>query len=631
MAPIYDCSVETELLTGMRLARTAIGRGDLVVIPTDTVYGVAADAFNPAAVQKLIDAKGRTRQSPPPVLIPGIPTLDALAESVPDEVRALVAAFWPGGLTIILPAQSSLAWDLGETRGTVALRMPSNRIALELLSETGPLAVSSANLTGRPAATTAQDAEHMLGDSVAPLPRRRRGGRARLDHRGRHGPPLAGGQAPDRARRGHPGGGHPRPRGGRAVRIVFYVLVSGVSAAVTFGMAVVIWKLSTKYRLYPKIRARDVHTRPTPRLGGVAMFLGMVVAFLVASQIGSFSIVFTEPGKVLGVGGAALIIVLIGVADDIWDLDWLTKLAGQIIAAGILAWQGVQVSTLPIAGQAIVSPYVSLIITVFAIVLVMNAINFIDGLDGLVAGVALIANGVFFVYVYLLQLQAQTEYFNLASLITAVLIGACVGFLPLNFHPAKLFMGDAGALLTGLLMASSAILVTGQVNSDFATGPNQYTASLVGAFIPILLPFAVLVVPLLDFGLAITRRLRAGKSPFTADRKHLHHRLLDMGHSHLHAVLIFYGWTLVVSAGLLAYMFVPALGATLLIAVGLIILTVITLSPLSKRKALEAVAQSTGPYDTDAAADVARYDGLDAASEGASEGHELHEPREAGT
>ena len=167
MAPIYDCSVDAELLTGMRLARTAIGRGDLVVIPTDTVYGLAADAFNPAAVQKLIDAKGRTRQSPPPVLIPGIPTLDALAESVPDEVRALVAKFWPGGLTIILPAQSSLSWDLGETRGTVALRMPSNRVALELLSETGPLAVSSANLTGQPAATTTKEAEGMLGESVA--------------------------------------------------------------------------------------------------------------------------------------------------------------------------------------------------------------------------------------------------------------------------------------------------------------------------------------------------------------------------------------------------------------------------------------------------------------------------------
>lgn len=167
MAPIYDCSVDAELLTGMRLARTAIGRGDLVVIPTDTVYGVAADAFSPEAVQKLIDAKGRTRQSPPPVLIPGIPTLDALAEAVPDEVRQLVAAFWPGGLTIILPARSSLQWDLGHTRGTVALRMPSSRIALELLSETGPLAVSSANLTGQPAATTAQEAERMLGDSVA--------------------------------------------------------------------------------------------------------------------------------------------------------------------------------------------------------------------------------------------------------------------------------------------------------------------------------------------------------------------------------------------------------------------------------------------------------------------------------
>lgn len=167
MASLYDCSVEAELLTGMRLARTAIGRGELVVIPTDTVYGVAADAFNPDAVQRLIDAKGRTRQAPPPVLIPGIPTLDALAETVPDEVRTLVAKYWPGALTVILPAQSSLVWDLGETRGTVALRMPSDRVALELLSETGPLAVSSANLTGQPAATTAAEAQGMLGDSVA--------------------------------------------------------------------------------------------------------------------------------------------------------------------------------------------------------------------------------------------------------------------------------------------------------------------------------------------------------------------------------------------------------------------------------------------------------------------------------
>jgi tRNA threonylcarbamoyl adenosine modification protein (Sua5/YciO/YrdC/YwlC family) len=163
----YDTSDPAALLTGMRLARQAIGRGELVVIPTDTVYGVAADAFSPAAVQRLLDAKGRDRTAPPPVLVPGIPTLDALAEVVPDEARALVTEFWPGGLTVVLRARRTLDWDLGETRGTVALRMPSHPIALELLAETGPLAVSSANTTGIPAATTAAAAEEMLGDAVA--------------------------------------------------------------------------------------------------------------------------------------------------------------------------------------------------------------------------------------------------------------------------------------------------------------------------------------------------------------------------------------------------------------------------------------------------------------------------------
>jgi UDP-GlcNAc:undecaprenyl-phosphate GlcNAc-1-phosphate transferase len=404
------------------------------------------------------------------------------------------------------------------------------------------------------------------------------------------------------------------------VRIVFYVLVAGISGLVTFGLSVLIYKLSNRYRLYPKIRARDVHTRPTPRLGGIAMFIGILVAFGVASQLGNFSLVFAEPGKVLGLLGAALIIVLIGVADDIWDLDWVTKLAGQIIAAGLLAWQGVQLSTLPIGGQTIISPYLSLTITIVAVVLVMNAINFIDGLDGLVAGVALIANGVFFIYTYRLQADAQTDYFNLASLTTAILIGACAGFIPLNFHPAKLFMGDAGALLVGLLMAASAISVTGSVDPGFVDQPDVFTAYLLPAYIPILLPFAVLVVPLLDFGLAILRRLGAGKSPFTADRKHLHHRLLDMGHSHLHAVLIFYAWTFVFSVGCLAYMFIPFFWASLLILVGLVICTLVTLAPLSKRKALESVAQSTGPDAVAANADVARFDGLDAASE--SEQHD---------
>lgn len=166
MSRIYDCSENSELLTGMRLARQAIAKGQLVVIPTDTVYGVAANAFSSEAVQLLLEAKGRGRQAPPPVLIPRAETMDGLAMNVPDAVRELAAAFWPGGLTIILDAQPSLTWDLGETNGTVALRVPSHPVALELLAETGPLAVSSANLTGAPAATTAQEAFEQLGARV---------------------------------------------------------------------------------------------------------------------------------------------------------------------------------------------------------------------------------------------------------------------------------------------------------------------------------------------------------------------------------------------------------------------------------------------------------------------------------
>ena len=209
----YDTSAPAELLTGMRLARQTIGRGELVVIPTDTVYGVAADAFAPAAVARLLEAKGRERTAPPPVLIPGIPTLDALAEVVPDEVRALVAKFWPGGLTVVVRARRTLDWDLGETRGTVALRMPSDPIALELLAETGPLAVSSANTTGEPPATTIAEAEAMLGDAVGvyldagPVGERYadadpRAGSTIVDATGLESPER---QAPHPAPRRHPG------------------------------------------------------------------------------------------------------------------------------------------------------------------------------------------------------------------------------------------------------------------------------------------------------------------------------------------------------------------------------------------------------------------------------------------
>jgi L-threonylcarbamoyladenylate synthase len=164
---IYDCSLDTDLLTGMRLAKVSLGRNELVVLPTDTVYGIAADAFSAEGVRALLAAKGRGPQSPPPVLIGTIQTLQALAEDVPDVANRLAETFWPGALTMILKSQASLTWDLGETKGTVALRMPDHKIALALLQETGPLAVSSANLTGNPAATTCQQAEQYLGSSVA--------------------------------------------------------------------------------------------------------------------------------------------------------------------------------------------------------------------------------------------------------------------------------------------------------------------------------------------------------------------------------------------------------------------------------------------------------------------------------
>ena len=380
------------------------------------------------------------------------------------------------------------------------------------------------------------------------------------------------------------------------MRIVFYLLVAAISGVVTFGLAWLIYKMSHRFRLYPQIRARDVHTNPTPRLGGVAMFFGIVAAFAIGSLLPPLALVYSRPGPILAILGASFLIVLIGVADDIWDLDWTTKLAGQFIAAGLIAWQGVSIVSLPIGGITVGSSWMSATITVFTIVLVMNAINFIDGLDGLVAGVALIANGVFFLYTYLLvQKTSPLNYFNLASLLAIVVVGACAGFLPLNWHPAKLFMGDAGALLIGLLMATSAIAVTGQIDpASLGLG------ELFPAFIPIILPFAVLVIPLLDFGLAVVRRLRAGKSPFAADRKHLHHRLLDMGHSHLNAVLIFYAWTAVASIGcLLSFVFpvyfgIPSGWAFLLLAVGFLVCAAFTLAPLGRRKRLTVAAEADG-------------------------------------
>lgn len=333
-----------------------------------------------------------------------------------------------------------------------------------------------------------------------------------------------------------------------------YVFVILLTAAVTFVLAWAVWRLSLKYKLYPGIRERDVHKTPTPRLGGIAMFLGVLAAFAVSSQHPYFSIVWAQPQQIYALLAATAVIVVVGVLDDLWDLDWMIKLGAQFLAAGVIAWFGqLQLYALPVGGMAIFSSWVSFTLTVFSIVVVMNAVNFIDGLDGLVAGVCLIANVVFFAYSYMVVRDTgASTYFTLASFIAAVLIGACIGFLPLNWSPARLFMGDGGALMLGLLMACSAISLTGNFSpAMFADNDAFGRSQLLGAFIPILLPVVVVLLPLLDFGLAIVRRMSRGKSPFSPDRKHLHHRMLDMGHTDRDAVLIFYAWTALVSLAVL--------------------------------------------------------------------------------
>ena len=334
----------------------------------------------------------------------------------------------------------------------------------------------------------------------------------------------------------------------------YYVFTVILTAAATLAFTAIVWRIGLRYRLYAEIRERDVHTTPKPRIGGVAMYLGVLAAFALSSQVPYFSIIWTEPATVFAILAAAGLIVIVGVADDLWDLDWMIKLGAQFLAAGIVVgFGGVQIFAIPLGGQIVVSSWVSFALSVLAIVVVMNAVNFIDGLDGLVAGVALISNVVFFVYTYIVARDTgASSYSSLASFIAVVLIGVCIGFLPLNWNPSKLFMGDSGALLIGLLMATAAIVFTGNLDPRLLGDNDVFGRSqLLGAFIPILLPVVVVLLPLLDFGMAIIRRMGKGLSPFSPDRKHLHHRLLDMGHSDRAAVLVFYAWTAVVSIGVL--------------------------------------------------------------------------------
>ena len=330
-----------------------------------------------------------------------------------------------------------------------------------------------------------------------------------------------------------------------------YLLLMLVAAAVTYLSVPIVRHVALVFNALTPVRARDVHTTPIPRLGGVAMFLGFATAVTVASRVPYLSNVIDRSAwaVVLGAG----LVCLLGIVDDLWELDWMTKFVGQILAAGIMAWQGVQLITFPVWGLTIGSSRLSLFSTILVVLTVINAVNWMDGLDGLAAGVIGIGAVAFFAYVYALTRWTSPEsYTSLAATIVAALIGICAGFLPHNFHPATIFMGDSGSMQLGLISAAGTIIVTGQIDPGSFGG-----TAAIPVFLPILLPLMVLLLPVADMVRLIVRRTMSGHSPFHADRMHMHHRLLAAGHSHRRAVLVMYIWAAVAAFSCAGLAFLP--------------------------------------------------------------------------
>lgn len=363
-----------------------------------------------------------------------------------------------------------------------------------------------------------------------------------------------------------------------------YLILMAISALLAYVATPAMRRLAFRSGAVTAVRARDVHTSPTPRLGGVAIFVGIASGIVFASAVPFLDPVFTANRTAWAVLAGAALVCALGIADDIWDLDWMAKLAGQVLAALVMAWGGVQLVTVPIAGVTIGSSYVSLIVTVVVVVIAINAVNFVDGLDGLAAGMVAIGGLAFFTYTYVLARSASPgDYSSLATLIIAVLVGACIGFLPHNVHPARIFMGDSGSMVLGLTIAAAAIIVTGQIDPGVVSERER-----IPAFIPIVLPLMVVAIPLIDMMLAVIRRTLRGQSPFAPDAHHLHHVLLRRGHTHRWAVGVMYLWTFVLSFGTVSIVFLPGWAAALLIALGIAAACLVTFSG-GTRRALTAV------------------------------------------
>jgi len=339
-----------------------------------------------------------------------------------------------------------------------------------------------------------------------------------------------------------------------------YLTVFVVALTVTYLLCVVAREIAYRTGAVAKVRQRDMHEIPIPYFGGIAMYGGLVSAYFAAKHLpflgSADSQVFDDAGVVIAAGG---LICLLGVVDDLFELDALIKLLGQMLAAGFLVAFGVRMYLvqLPGAEQFSLAPDLQMLITIILVVGTVNAVNFVDGLDGLAGGIIGIGAVAFFFFsYYIADLNGETLALT-PALLCAALAGACAGFLPHNIYPARMFMGDSGSMLIGLVLAASALTLTGQFPPEaLATGVRGTSSSLLPVVLPVVLPLAILIVPFADLGLAVVRRTRAGRSPFAPDKQHLHHRLVEIGHSHRRAVLIMWVWAgLVAFGGVLASLY----------------------------------------------------------------------------
>jgi UDP-GlcNAc:undecaprenyl-phosphate/decaprenyl-phosphate GlcNAc-1-phosphate transferase len=327
-----------------------------------------------------------------------------------------------------------------------------------------------------------------------------------------------------------------------------YLLVLCIAAAVTYLLSGVCRRLALRTGAMARVRDRDVHTIEMPYFGGVAMLAGVAAAILISWQLPFLGRLVTVQQDSRAVLVAAVVICLVGVLDDVFELPPLTKFAGQVFAAGIAVALGVKMLWIPLPNKIVsLDGTTSVAITVFFIVLCSNAVNFVDGLDGLATGVVGIGALAFFAYSYLLAYYNDLTRATTSSLVTVAIAGACLGFLPHNFFPARMFMGDSGAMLLGLLLATSTISLTGQI--DISQLPDG--RGVVPTVLPLVLPLAILALPFLDLTMAFVRRTYAGKWWFLPDKQHLHHRLLERGHSQRRAVMLMYVWSALVSFGVI--------------------------------------------------------------------------------